>query len=55
MNWVRHGAEALAPIHQAIGDSIRQSPVIGMDDTWLRTLDPGAGKTHQSRLWGVVS
>ena len=52
MNWVRHGAEALAPIHQAIGDSIRQSPVIGMDDTWIRTLDPGAGKTHQSRLWG---
>lgn len=55
MNWVRHGAEALAPIHQAIGDSIRQSPVIGMDDTWLRTLDPGAGKTHQSRLWGYFA
>jgi transposase len=55
MNWVRHGAEALAPIHQAIGASILTSPVIGLDDTWIDVLDPGAGKTHQSRLWGYCA
>lgn len=55
MNWVRHGATALAPIQTAIGDAIRQQPVIGLDDTWIRVLDPGAGKTHQSRLWGYYA
>ena len=34
-----------------VNDVIREHPVIGMDDTWIRTLDPGAGKTHLSRLW----
>jgi transposase len=55
MNWVRHGATALVPIQTAIGDAIRQQPVIGLDDTWIRVLDPGAGKTHQSRLWGYYA
>ena len=55
MNWVRHGATALLPIQAAIGAAIRQSPVIGMDDTWIKTLDPGAGKTHLSRLWGYYA
>jgi len=55
MNWVRHGATALLPIKAAIGASIREHPVIGMDDTWIRTLDPGAGKTHLSRLWGYYA
>jgi transposase len=55
MNWVRHGATALLPIQVAIGDAIKQHPVVGLDDTWIRTLDPGAGKTHQSRLWGYFA
>ena len=55
MNWVRHGATALLPIQAAIGDAIKRHPVIGLDDTWIRTLDPGAGKTHQSRLWGYYA
>lgn len=55
MNWVRHGAEFLAPIHHAIGASIRTSPVIGLDDTWIDVLDPGAGTTHESRLWGYAA
>ena len=55
MNWVRHGAEALAPIHQTVGASILTSPVIGLDDTWIDVLDPGAGKTHESRLWGYCA
>ena len=55
MNWVRHGATALVPIQTAIGDAIKQHPVIGLDDTWIRVLDPGAGKTHQSRLWGYYA
>jgi transposase len=55
MNWVRHGATALVPIQTAIGDAIKQHPVIGLDDTWIRVLDPGAGRTHQSRLWGYYA
>ncbi len=55
MNWVRHGAEVLAPIQQAIGAAIRLSPVISLDDTWIDVLDPGAGETHVSRLWGYFA
>jgi transposase len=55
MNWVCHGATALTPIKDAIGAAIKQQPVIGLDDTWISTLDPGAGKTHQSRLWGYYA
>jgi transposase len=55
MNWVSHGATALTPIKEAIGVAIKQHPVIGLDDTWINTLDPGAGKTHQSRLWGYFA
>ena len=55
MNWVCHGATALTPIKEAIGVAIKQQPVIGLDDTWINCLDPGAGKTHQSRLWGYYA
>lgn len=55
MNWVCHGATALTPIKDAIGAAIKQHPVVGLDDTWINCLDPGAGKTHQSRLWGYYA
>ncbi len=55
MNWVKHGATLLAPIQQAIGDAIRSRPVIGLDDTWIDVLEPGAGETHQSYLWGYFA
>jgi transposase len=55
MNWIAQAARALAPIHQAIGASILQQPVLGLDDTYLAVLDPGAGKCHQGRLWGYLA
>jgi|GEM_PF-1905654 len=54
MTWVRCGATALAPIHKAMCDSVRRQPVIHLDDTWIDVLDPGSGKTHESRLWGYL-
>ena len=44
VNWIYNGATALVPIQTAIGDAIKQHPVIGLDDTWIRVLNPGAGK-----------
>ena len=55
MNWIAQAARALEPIHQAIGASILQQPVLGLDDTYLAVLDPGAGKCHQGRLWGYLA
>ncbi len=55
MNWVAHSAVALSPIQQAIGVSVREQPVLGLDDTYLPVLVPGLGKCHQGRLWGYLA
>ena len=55
MNWCAHAARALAPIHVAIGASILQQPVLGLDDTYLPVLEPGLGRCHQGRLWGYLA
>jgi len=52
MNWCAHAANAMAPIQKAIGISILEQPVIGLDDTYLPVLEPGLKRCHQGRLWG---
>lgn len=55
MNWVKAGASALAPVVEAIAHSIRSKPVVHLDDTYLKVLQPGLGRTHQSVLWGYYA
>ena len=52
MNWCAHAANAMAPIQKAIGVSILEQPVVGLDDTYLPVLEPGLKRCHQGRLWG---
>lgn len=44
-------AAAMEPIVAALGDQVRQSPYIHLDDTPIRMLDPGRGHTATTRIW----
>jgi transposase len=49
--WMGHVAWWLAPLAALIGQTVMAHPVIWTDDTPIRTLAPGTGKTHLSRFW----
>lgn len=49
--WVGQCVGLLSPIVTAMKRDILQSKAIQTDDTPVRVLDPGSGKTHQGRLW----
>jgi transposase len=51
VNHVAVVAGAMAPIVAALGDQVRQSPYIHLDDTLVRMLDPGRGHTATTRIW----
>lgn len=51
MNHVAVVAGAMAPLVEALGDQVRQSPYIHLDDTPVRMLDPGRGHTATTRIW----
>lgn len=50
-NWSAAAATALAPIHEAIGAAVLAQSHLHMDDTTIRVLQPGRGKTHLGRMW----
>ena len=50
-DWVGHGAWWLAPLAEAIGAYALAQGVIWTDDTPIRVLAPGRGKTRQARFW----
>ncbi len=55
MDWVRHGAELLVPVAEAIHEQAIGSHVLQVDDTGLRVLDddhPGGSK--RGHLWGLL-
>jgi transposase len=52
--WVGRCADILAPIHSAMRRDVLESSVIFSDDSPVRLLDPGEGKTHQARVWAYV-
>jgi len=49
--WIGHVAWQVMPLSERIGDYIMRQEVIRTDDTPMRTLAPGNGKTRVSRLW----
>jgi transposase len=50
-DWMGHVAWWLAPLAERIGQYVMAQPVLWTDDTPIRTLAPGNGKTSLSRFW----
>ncbi len=52
--WMSGCALALEPIYQRMKEHLLASRYIGLDDTTVKMLDPGAGKTASTRFWSYV-
>jgi transposase len=50
-DWIGRAAWWLAPLARLIGTTVMTQPVLHTDDTPIRTLAPGTGKTRLSRFW----
>jgi len=53
-DWVSYSAELLEPLAQKIKDFIFATNQIHGDDTVVKVLDPGEGKTKTGRVWVYV-
>jgi transposase len=51
VNHVTAVADAMGPIIAVLSDQVRQSSYIHLDDTPVRMLDPGRGRTATTRIW----
>lgn len=49
--WVGKVGVALAPLAQRLRELMLQSTVLHADETPIRQLNPGTGKTHAAYLW----
>lgn len=54
-DWLANLATALRPLERQIKAKLLECGVVHHDDSPVRMLDPGAGKTCQSRFWAAVS
>ena len=50
-DWIGRAAWWLAPLARLIGTTVMAQPVLHTDDTPIRTLAPGTGKTKLARFW----
>jgi transposase len=50
-DWIGRAAWWLAPIARSIGAYVMAQPVLHTDDTPIRVLAPGTGKTRLARFW----
>jgi transposase len=50
-DWVGRSAALLTPLAQAIARHAMAGPTLHADDTPVRVLDPGRGKTKEGRFW----
>ena len=53
--WVGRMGVALDPLAQRLAELLRQRSVLHADETPVRQLDPGSGKTHRAYLWAYRS
>lgn len=54
VDWVAHSAELLDPLVSALGRYTLGAAKLHSDDTPVKVLDPGRGKTKTARLWVYV-
>lgn len=52
--WVNHCEQLLDPLVAALGRYVMAASKVHADDTPVKVLQPGAGKTKQGRLWVYV-
>ena len=50
-HWHNHLADQLLPIYNLIGASLRASDYLKVDETPIKYLDPGTGKTSTGQFW----
>ncbi len=50
-NWMATVADLLTPIYRRMVAQVVQSRKVHTDDTPIRVLDPGTGKTRTARFW----
>ncbi|MBY0241656.1 MAG: IS66 family transposase, partial [Burkholderiaceae bacterium] len=53
--WIGRIGVALQPLSDRLAELLRQRPCLHADETPVRQLDPGAGKTKQAFLWAYRS
>jgi len=54
MQWVGGSTQLLAPLVEALGRYVLATSNVNTDDTPVRVLAPGTGKTKEGRLWTYV-
>lgn len=54
MQWVGASSELLGPLAAALAKHVLAAPNINADDTPIRVLAPGSGKTKRGHLWTYV-
>lgn len=54
MQWVGSSSELLGPLVAALARHVLAGPNINADDTPVRVLQPGSGKTKRGHLWAYV-
>lgn len=50
-DWIGHGAWWLEPLRDRIGAYVMSRDVLWTDDTPIKVLAPGQGKTKEARIW----
>ncbi len=53
--WVGRLGVALGPLAERLAELLRQRAILHADETPVRQLDPGSGKTHRAYLWAYRS
>jgi len=54
MQWVGASSELLGPLVAALAKHVLSAPNINADDTPIKVLAPGAGRTKRGHLWTYV-
>ncbi|MGE0968573.1 IS66 family transposase (plasmid) [Klebsiella sp. WOUb02] len=54
VRWVAMMGNRLRPLHEALNQYVMQAGKVHTDDTPVRVLEPGSGKTRTGRLWVYV-
>ncbi len=52
--WVGKAAFQLGPVYERLKAALKTSSTLGLDETTVRVLDPGRGKTKTGYLWTMV-
>ena len=52
--WVGKGSFELRPVYECLKGELKRSNNLGLDETTVRVLDPGRGKTKTGYMWTMA-